>query len=172
MSEVVQTNTNITRLRKLNDEDLDLDFIMIEQAKPENNQYIPQWTRGRHLRSIKDTDFMYLIVETSSGSRPVGYVILSGIDSYSKHIAIREFVITEKRKGFGRSALILIKKLAFEKLRAHRLRLEVWTHNPNAEALYRSEGFFEEGTVRDCVRDTYRYLSYTIMSILENEYYA
>ena len=169
MSEIVQISDTI-RLRKLNEEDLD--FIMTEQAKPENNQYIPQWTRRRHLASIKDKDFMYLIVEALPDFTPVGYVILSGIGSYSKHIAIREFVITQKRKGFGRAALILIKKLVFEELRAHRLRLEVWTHNPNAEALYRSEGFFEEGTVRDCVLENNRYLSYIIMSILESEYYT
>jgi diamine N-acetyltransferase len=169
MSEIVQMNSKV-RLRKLNDEDLD--FIITEQAKPENSQYIPQWTRRRHLASIKDTDFMYLIVETFPDSIPVGYAILSGIENSSKHIALREFVITQKRKGFGRSALILIKKLAFEELRAHRFRLEVWAHNPNAEALYKSEGFFEEGTVRDCVREDFRYLSYIIMSILESEYYA
>lgn len=169
MSEVVEIDSNI-RLRKLDDEDLD--FIMTVQAKPENSQYIPQWTRRRHEASIMDTDFMYLIVDALPDFRPVGYVILSGIGSYNKHVAIREFVITEKRKGFGRAALILVKKLAFEKLRTHRLRLEVWAHNPNAKALYISEGFFEEGTVRDCVRDDYRYLSYTIMSILESEYYA
>lgn len=169
MSELVQINSTIV-LRKLNDEDLD--FIMTEQAKAENNQFIPQWTRRRHLASIKDTDFMYLIVEASPDSRPVGYVILSGVGGYNKHIAIRQFVISEKRKGFGRSALILIKEFAFQQLRSHRLRLEVWAHNPNAKALYESEGFFEEGTVRDCVLENNRYLSYTIMSILESEYYS
>lgn len=169
MSEMVETHGNI-RLRKLTDEDLD--FIMTEQAKPENRQYIPKWTRRRHLEAIKDTDFIYLIVEALPDYRPVGYAIFSGVESYSKHIYFRQFVITEKRKGYGRAALILIKKFVFEKLRAHRIHLEVWTHNPNAVALYKSEGFFEEGTSRDCARENDRYLSYTIMSILESEYYA
>lgn len=169
MSEIVETHGNI-HLRKLKDEDID--FIITEQSNPENSKYIPHWTRRRHLEAIKDSDFMYLIVEAFPGPRPVGYAILSGVENYNKHIYFRQFVITEKRKGFGRSALTLIKKLVFEKLRAHRLHLEVWTHNPNAEALYRSEGFFAEGTIRDCVLENNRYLSYIIMSILESEYYS
>ncbi len=169
MSEIVLNNNRI-RLRKINEEDLD--FIMTEQEKPENKEYIPDWSRDMHLESIKDTDFMYLMIEAYPDFRPVGYTILSGIESDCKNIDFRQLVITEKGKGFGREALILSKQLAFEKFRAHRIRLEIWTHNPNSIALCKSEGLFEEGIVRDCVRENYRYLSYVIMSMLESEYYA
>jgi diamine N-acetyltransferase len=145
---------------------------MNEQEKTENKQYIPNWSRSRHLEAIEDTDFMYLMIEAYPDFRPVGYTILSGIESDSKNIDFRQLVITEKGKGFGREALKLSKQLAFEKFRAHRIRLEIWTHNPHSMALCKSEGLFEEGLVRDCVRENYRYLSYIIMSMLESEYYV
>ena len=169
MSEIVLKNDRI-RLRKINEEDLD--FIMAEQEKLENKQYIPNWSRSRHLEAIEDTDFMYLMVEAYPDFRSVGYTILSGIESDSKSMDFRQVVITEKGKGFGRETLILSKQLAFEKLRAHRIRMEIWTHNPNSLAMCRSEGLFQEGLVRDCVREDYRYLSYVIMSMLESEYYV
>ena len=169
MSEIVQKNHRI-RLRKINEEDLD--FIMAEQEKLENKQYIPNWSRSKHLEAMEDTDFIYLMVEAYPDFRPVGYTILSGIESDCKSIDFRQVVITEKGKGFGRETLRLTKQLAFEKFRAHRIRMEIWAHNSNSLAMCRSEGLFQEGIVRDCFREDYRYLSYVIMSMLENEYYA
>jgi diamine N-acetyltransferase len=42
-------------------------------------------------------------------------------------------------------------------------------HNQRAQALYESEGFVWEGTLRECVRVGERFVSLRIMSILNRE---
>lgn len=157
-------------LRKMQKEDLD--FLVAEQERPENSENVPQWSKKKHLEAIIDPDFLYLMIEAVSDFRPLGYVIFSGLKSYNNDIYIRQIVITEKRKGYGRATLILIKNFVFNDLKAHKIHFEVWTYNSNAINLYKSEDFFEEGIIRDCAMRNHRYLSYIVMSMLEDEYYA
>lgn len=168
MQDTVIRDDNII-LRKMKEEDLD--FLLVEQGRTENSEYVPQWRKETHLDALKDSDFLYLIIKAVSDFRPLGYAILSGLESYNNSIYLNQIVIAEKRKGYGKAALKLIKSLVFNDLRAHRFHFEVWTHNAAAVDLYKSEGFFEEGNIRDCVIRKHRYLSYLIMSMLENEYY-
>ena len=65
----------------------------------------------------------------------------------------------------------LIKQQAFEQLGAHRLWLDVMAHNDRARNLYRSEGFLEEGTLRECMLVGGEFVSLVIMSMLEDEYW-
>lgn len=58
----------------------------------------------------------------------------------------------------------------FEKLRAHRLWLDVKEHNRTARLLYESIGFVVEGVLRDCIQVQQTYESLVIMGILEHEY--
>jgi RimJ/RimL family protein N-acetyltransferase len=63
-----------------------------------------------------------------------------------------------------------VKKIAFEKLAAHRLWLDVRQKNERAYNLYRSEGFVEEGILRECILYNGNYESLIIMSILKDEF--
>ena len=63
----------------------------------------------------------------------------------------------------------LVIDLAFGELGAHRLWLDVKDFNERAIALYRSEGFVEEGRKRECVLVDGRYESLVLMSMLEHE---
>lgn len=78
-------------------------------------------------------------------------------------------MICNKGNGMGRETLRLIKKFAFEELGAHRLWLDVISKNLRAQNLYKSEGFKEEGVLRECVLYNGNYESLIVMSILENE---
>ena len=65
----------------------------------------------------------------------------------------------------------------FEDLRAHRFWLDVKSLNTRALALYASEGFVEEGRLRESVRitglgDEAGYDSLVVMSLLDREYQA
>ena len=60
--------------------------------------------------------------------------------------------------------------LSFQELGAHRLWLDVKPHNERARALYRSEGFVEEGTLRDALYYNGRFESLVVMSILRPEW--
>lgn len=157
-------------LRKMQKEDLD--FLMTEQGRKENSEYVPKQSKKNHMEAIRNSDFLYLMIEAASDLRPLGYVILSGIKSSNNSIYLKQIVITEKRKGYGRAALRLIENYVFNTLKCHKLHCRVWTYNSKAINLYRSEDFFEEGIIRDCAIKDHRYLSYIVMSMLEDEYYA
>ena len=62
--------------------------------------------------------------------------------------------------------------MAFRDLGAHRFWLDVKSANARALSLYRSEGFVEEGRLRESVRSGGGYDSLIVMSLLEPEYRA
>jgi len=100
----------------------------------------------------------------------VGYAILRGWNTPDRILHFNRLVIDEKGKGYGRDAMRLVKKIAFEQLHVHRLWLDVFADNRRAIDLYRSEGFVDEGTQRDCIVHGGRYRSQMIFSILESDY--
>ncbi len=70
----------------------------------------------------------------------------------------------------------LLKQMAFRDLHAHRFWLDVKQLNTRALALYASEGFVEEGRLRESVRVSIDgadgYDSLVVMSMLDREYQA
>jgi RimJ/RimL family protein N-acetyltransferase len=68
----------------------------------------------------------------------------------------------------------MLKQLAFRDLHAHRFWLDVRSLNTRALRLYASEGFVEEGRLRECLRvgtdDTAGWESLVVMSLLAREY--
>lgn len=149
----------------------DLDFVLNAERKEENAQYVGQWTKEQHINSLSNKDILHIIVEDASSHNPVGYLILAGIENINRNIEFRRIVICEKSKGYGKETLKLIKELSFEKLKAHRLWLDVRLKNKKAQRLYKSQGFKEEGILRECVIYKNEYESLIMMSILEQEYF-
>lgn len=148
----------------------DLDFVVDYEHKPDNARYVGQWTKEQHRNSLFQEDILHLIVEEKSINKPIGYVILAGITNRNQNIEFRRVVISNKGKGLGRETLKLVKKVAFEQLNAHRLWLDVRYKNQRAQNLYKSEGFIEEGILRECILYNRNYESLIVMSILKNEY--
>jgi diamine N-acetyltransferase len=70
----------------------------------------------------------------------------------------------------------MLKQMAFRDLHAHRFWLDVKSLNTRALTLYASEGFVEEGRLRESVRITGDaadgYDSLVVMSMLDREYQA
>lgn len=150
----------------------DVDFVLKAESNPENSIYVGQWTKKQHLDAILEEDILHLIIEENKDSKPIGYIIMAGLQNPNRNIEFRRIVITEKGKGFGREALKLVKRLSFNALKAHRLWLDVREHNHRGQYLYKSEGFTEEGQLRECILNKDKFESLIIMSILENEYLA
>lgn len=148
----------------------DLEFILDMENDVENRDFVLQWPREKHLGLIMDENVGYLVFEAVGDRRLVGYAILRGWNSPERILHFNRLVIADKRKGFGRDAVCLVKKIAFEQLHVHRLWLDVFADNERAIGLYRSEGFVDEGTQRDCIVHGGRYRSQMIFSMLENEY--
>lgn len=149
----------------------DLDFVLKAEREEENAQYVAQWTKEQHINSLSNKDMIHIIVEDVNLKKSVGYLILAGIENVNHNIEFKRIVICEKSKGYGKETLKLIKELSFEKLKAHRLWLDVRLKNKKAQRLYKSQGFKEEGILRECVLYKNEYESVIIMSILEQEYF-
>jgi diamine N-acetyltransferase len=121
-----------------------------------------------HERAMADGDCSYCTIEVD-GERS-GHIVLRGLTSPHRSIEIRRIVMATPGGGVGRRALQSVIHRAFHEIGAHRVWLDVFVDNDRARHVYRSLGFVEEGTLRECVRVGERYNSLVIMSILEPEY--
>ncbi|MGA2630832.1 MAG: GNAT family protein [Terriglobia bacterium] len=125
---------------------------------------------GVHERQMANADCLYYMVE-QKGER-AGYVILRGLTSINRCVELKRIVIAEPGRGVGRQVLRAIIDKGFGELSAHRLWLDVYDDNHRARHIYRSLGFVEEGTLRECIECEGRYRSLVVMSMLESEYRA
>ncbi len=162
----------------------DLEFVIAAERHPDNRSFIGQWSQQEHVNACADPDHRHSILHavpdqsslqpTDNFAEPlrVGYLILQGMNDPHLNLQIRRIVVTEKGQGYGRKALQLAKQIAFEQCSIHRLWLDVKTHNPRARALYESEGFVYEGTLRECIKVGDRFESLAVLSILREEYSA
>jgi diamine N-acetyltransferase len=148
----------------------DLAFVLQAEHDPANALFVEQWSHDRHVAALTDPDFAHCIVERRSDAQPIGYIILAGLKNPHQSLEFRRLVITDKGHGYGRAAVRLVKQLAFEQYRVHRLWLDVRAHNRRAQQLYQSEGFVIEGTLRECTKVEDHFSSLVIMSLLCSEY--
>lgn len=148
----------------------DLDFVLTVEQDPACRPTITPWERIQHEGAVRFPDFRHFIVEAGAGTQAVGFVILQGCRSRHRSVELKRMVIVTQGQGLGRACLRQLKRMAFRDLQAHRFWLEVKTHNVRAKALYDSEGFVEEGRLRECVKTEQGYDSLVVMSLLEAEY--
>ncbi|HSJ07186.1 MAG TPA: GNAT family protein [Longimicrobiales bacterium] len=147
----------------------DLDWVLAVEGDPEIEPYITRWPAALHEESMASAAARHLVVADAEGDR-LGYAILQGIGNPDPTIELTRLVIAERGRGTGRAALRLLKGLVFDELGAHRLWLDVVTSNESARRLYSSEGFVEEGILREAARRAGGFASLVVMSILEHEY--
>ena len=150
----------------------DLEFVLSLERDPANLPYITPWERTQHEAAIRFPDFRHFVVEGGDALESVGFLILIGCRSQNQSIELKRMVVQHKGNGFGRAALRVAKKVAFDDLRAHRFWLDVRTHNMRARGLNESEGFVLEGTLRESVRGTGGFDSLAVLSMLESEFDA
>lgn len=74
-------------------------------------------------------------------------------------------------KGFGSEATSLMVKFAFDTLNLNRIQLHVSNENPNAIKAYTKAGFQLEGTLREAMYYDNRYIDFSVMGLLRNDYY-
>jgi diamine N-acetyltransferase len=148
----------------------DLDFVISVEEDPACRPFITPWERTQHEGAVRFPDFRHFIVEAGTGTQAVGFVILQGCRSRHRSVELKRMVIRTQGQGLGRACLRQLKQMAFRDLHAHRFWLDVKAYNTRAKALYDSEGFVEEGRLRECVKTDAGYDSLVVMSLLETEY--
>ncbi len=150
----------------------DLDFVLSVERDLDNLPFITPWERTQHEGAIRFPDFRHFVVEAGPGFAAVGFVILQGCRNPHGSVELKRIVLQPKGQGMGRECVRQLAAMAFRDLGAHRFWLDVKARNTRAQALYRSEGFVEEGRLRESVRTAEGYDSLIVMSLLEHEHAA
>jgi diamine N-acetyltransferase len=152
----------------------DLDFVISVEQDPANRPFITPWNRTQHEGAIRFPDFRHFIVEAGQQYPSAGFVILQGCRNPHRSIELKRMVLLPSRQGqgVGRSCIRLLAQMAFRDLGAHRFWLDVKGLNTRAQALYRSEGFIEEGRLRESVKTDEGFDSLVVMAMLDREHSA
>ena len=150
----------------------DLEFVASVEDDPANRPFITPWERVQHEGAVRFPDFRHFIVEAGDGYPSAGFVILQGCRNPNASVELKRIVLQPKGQGYGRACVRLLAQMAFRDLGAHRFWLDVRSANARALALYRSEGFVEEGRLRESVKSGSGYDSLIVLSMLKDEYEA
>jgi diamine N-acetyltransferase len=150
----------------------DLDYVIQVEQDEQNQPFITPWERTQHEGAVRFPDFRHFIVEAGPDYERMGFVILQGCRNPHGSVELKRIVLQVKGQGYGRACVRLLKQMAFRDLHAHRFWLDVKTLNTRALALYASEGFVEEGRLRESVRVGDGWDSLVVMSLLDREYQA
>ena len=150
----------------------DLDFVISVEQDPANRPFITPWERIQHEGAVRFPDFRHFIVEAGADFSAAGFVILQGCRNPHHSVELKRLVLQPALHGagLGRQCLRLLAQMAFRDLHAHRFWLDVKALNTRAQALYRSEGFVEEGRLRESVKVPGGYDSLIVMSMLAVEH--
>jgi RimJ/RimL family protein N-acetyltransferase len=154
----------------------DLDYVLRLEADSANVPFISPWERTQHEGALRFPDFRHFIVEAgASGSRD-GFVILQGCRNPHRSVELKRLVLQTKGQGLGRACVRVLKRMAFRDLHAHRFWLDLKLLDVRGMALYTSEGFIEEGRLRESVRVSGNhadgYDTLVVMSLLDREFQA
>ena len=156
----------------------DLDYVTQVETDSHNLPFITPWDRIQHEGAVRFPDFRHFIVEAGPANSATGFVILQGCRNPHRSVELKRLVLQHdgQGQGLGRACVRRLKQMAFRDLHAHRFWLDVKGLNTRAQALYLSEGFVEEGRLRESVRLTGDaadgYDSLIVMSLLDREYQA
>lgn len=148
----------------------DLDYVIDAENHIENSPFIGSWSKEAHFSAIMDKTITHFIIRHQMTGENIGYMILAGTDQAHHAVELKRLVITSKNRGYGRQAIRLIKSMAFDEWGANRLWLDVLACNNRAKKLYVSEGFVEEGLLRQHFWKDDHYESAYVMSILREEF--
>ena len=156
----------------------DLDYVTQVETDSHNLPFITPWDRIQHEGAVRFPDFRHFIVEAGPAYSAAGFVILQGCRNPHRSVELKRLVLQHdgQGQGLGRACVRRLKQMAFRDLHAHRFWLDVKGLNTRAQTLYLSEGFVEEGRLRESVRLTGDaadgYDSLIVMSLLDREYQA
>lgn len=148
----------------------DLDFVVSVERDPANLPFITPWERTQHEGAIRFPDFRHFIIEAGPTYMSTGFVILQGCKNQHHSVELKRIALQDKGHGLGRACVRLLMRMAFHDLGAHRFWLDVKSRNVRALGLYTSEGFVQEGRLRESVLTFDGYDDLIVMSMLKTEF--
>ena len=142
-----------------------------------------QWYTGTKHAATKEEieSYVHRIVEDDSRydfliinleGQIIGESVINEIDENARCANFRIALFKSQccGQGIGSEAIRLTLQFGFEKLKLHRIELEVFSFNTRAYAAYSNAGFVEEGRRREAEFIGGRYWDVFIMGILHHEY--
>ncbi len=122
-------------------------------------------------KSIDDNNRYFFLIISPDG-RIIGESVINEIDFDLRcaNFRIAIYHLTDRGKGIGKWAVENTCDFAFEELKLHRLELNVYSFNKQAEKCYLKAGFKREGVLRDAVLDGDKYADNILMSMLEYDW--
>ncbi|MBA3945970.1 MAG: GNAT family N-acetyltransferase [Herpetosiphonaceae bacterium] len=102
----------------------------------------------------------------------IGMLSIKEIDRHNQHalLSIALSGPVHIGRGYGRDALRVVLRWAFQIHNLHRIELETWATNERALRAYRAAGFVEEGRLRDAVWLDGQFVDVVIMSAIRPEW--
>ena len=159
----------------------DCQYFAVWEAKPEVNRFFTiddgrdyQQTVREYIEREKDPQAVQWTVCAVADGRPVGRIYVSNINEHYDSLDISRIYIADtadRGKGYGREALELILRWAFDEMNEKRVTLDHFQDNHIAASLYEKTGFKREGIMRCAGKKNGRYLDLCLMSILREEFY-
>ncbi|WP_407549158.1 GNAT family protein [Streptomyces sp. Pv4-95] len=109
---------------------------------------IRAWCSGR----ADQKDRLDLAIEDLETGDYLGDLALLGIDADNAHGVLRIALVPGATdRGIGTEAIRLLLDYAFDRVRLHRVQLEVFAHNDRARRAYEKCGFEVEGRMREAL---------------------
>lgn len=147
----------------------DLDAVAEAEADEDTRRWIGDTSIRWHRTALEDADQEHLVVLV--GGEFAGFVVLAGLSNPHRSVELRRILVTAEYRGqgVGRQAFRAAVDRAFDH-GAHRVWLDVKETNHRARAVYVSEGFSEEGLLREEMQEQDgSWSSVVVMSQLETE---
>jgi RimJ/RimL family protein N-acetyltransferase len=136
---------------------------------PDEERMLRDW----YLTRNEQADRLDLAVTDKATGACVGEAVLNQWDPGNESCNFRILIAPRGRdRGLGSEATRLIVGYGFERLRLHRISLEVYAFNPRARRAYEKAGFRAEGVLRESLRYNGARIDATVMSILAPEWPA
>jgi len=117
----------------------DYDFINVAERDEDCTRWVNNWPLGLRIEKFGDNNFFQTIIETHDGS-PIGFIDFRDM-LHDTQVELKRIVIAERGKGYGKEAMYLSQKFAFEVLGRDRLYLGTKAENTRAQHVYHSTGF-------------------------------
>ena len=148
----------------------EIDSIIELERHRENRDFIWIGTYEEHKAEIADRNHLLLVFKRKEDSAIVGYSLIR-MDFKSEVFELRRIAVSEKRKGYGKEAMLALLRYAFEEKNMNRFWLDVYPDNFIGIHLYEGLGMHRDGVLRQNYKSERGYLNQIIYSMLKNEYF-
>ena len=135
-----------------NDDDTEAQRLAWQVPIPRSAQRAQQWARDQALIDWDTTEQLRLAIEALDGGALVGSIVATRLDrrhgTFQYGIAV---FASERRKGYGSDAIMVLLRYFFEELRFQKVTAYVYDFNEASLIVHRGLGFVEEGRMRRAI---------------------